>query len=108
MTGVPVDGQSITARGVSFAKAVADRTNSSKTDANRLGRKIDESICGYDTRLEAKRLKSLAQEIRSLRIEFGQTKEHCERFIQICSLRGPNVPGELKLAAEFLARLTST
>ena len=56
---------------------------------------------------EAKRLKSLAQEIMSLRMEFGQTNEQCERFIQLCSLRGPNVPGEPKLAAEFLASLTS-
>jgi hypothetical protein len=57
---------------------------------------------------EAKRLKNMAQEIRSLRIEFGQANEHCERFIQLCSLRGPNVPGEPKLATEFLDRLTST
>ena len=57
---------------------------------------------------EAKRLKSLAQEIMSLRLEFGQTNERCERFIQLCSLRGPNVPGEPKLAAEFLADLSRT
>lgn len=55
---------------------------------------------------EAKRLKTLAHEIKSLRLEFGQTEEHCERFIQLCSLRGPNVPGEPKLAAEFLAALS--
>ena len=56
---------------------------------------------------EAKRLRNLAQEIRSLRSEFGQTNEACERFIQLCSLRGPNVPGEPKLAADFLANLTN-
>ena len=56
---------------------------------------------------EAKRLKNLAREIISLRMEFGQTNAHCERFIQLCSLRGPNVPGEPNLAAEFLASLTS-
>jgi hypothetical protein len=55
---------------------------------------------------EAKLLKNLAQEITSLRLEFGQTNERCERFIQLCSLRGPNVPGEPKLAAEFLADLS--
>ena len=54
---------------------------------------------------EAKRLKTLALEIKSLRLEFGQTNERCERFIQLCSLRGPNVLGEPKLAAEFLADL---
>lgn len=57
---------------------------------------------------EAKRLKNLAQEIMFLRLEFGQTNERCERFIQLCSLRGPNVPGEPKLAAEFLADLSKT
>ena len=54
---------------------------------------------------EAKRLKNLALEIKSLRLEFGQTNECCERFIQLCSLRGSNVHGEPKLAAEFLADL---
>jgi hypothetical protein len=57
---------------------------------------------------EAKRLKEMAQEIRSLRLEFGQTNETCERFIKLCSLRGPNVLGEPKLAAEFLADLSRT
>ena len=56
---------------------------------------------------EAKRLKNPAQEIRSVWSEFGQTNEHCEWFIQLCSLRGPNVPVEPKLAAEFLALLNS-
>jgi hypothetical protein len=52
---------------------------------------------------EARRLKELAQEIQSIRLEFGQIDENCERFLQLCSLRGSNVPGEPKLAAEFLA-----
>src|SRR5579863_1787791 len=47
---------------------------------------------------EAKRLRNLALEIKSLRQEFGQTNEPCERFIQLCSLRGSNGPGETKLA----------
>jgi hypothetical protein len=56
---------------------------------------------------EAKRLRNLAEEITSLQSEFGQTNERCERFLQLCSLRGPNVPGEPKLAADFLASLTN-
>jgi hypothetical protein len=54
---------------------------------------------------EAKRLMNLAQEIKSLRQEFGQTNDLCERFIQLCSLRGSNVPGEPKLAAALLAEI---
>jgi hypothetical protein len=54
---------------------------------------------------EAKRLKYLAQEIKSIRQEFGQTNGSCERFLQLCSLRGSNVPGEPKLAAEFLSNI---
>jgi hypothetical protein len=56
---------------------------------------------------EAKRLRNLAEEIRSLRSEFGETNETCERFIQLCSLRGANVLGEPTLAADFLASLTN-
>jgi hypothetical protein len=52
---------------------------------------------------EAKRLKELAQEIQAIRLEFGQIDENCERFLQLCSLRECNVPGEPKLAAELLA-----
>ena len=52
---------------------------------------------------EAQRLRDLAGEIRSLRQEFGQINSECERFLQLCSLRGSNVPGEPKLASEFLA-----
>jgi hypothetical protein len=57
---------------------------------------------------EAKRLKDMAQEIQFLRLEFGQTNETCERFIQLCSMHGSNVPGEPKLAAAFLADLSRT
>src|ERR1700676_3884088 len=55
---------------------------------------------------DAKRVKNLAQEIKTLRHGFGQPNEVCERFIQLCSQRGPNVPGEPKLAAAFLAELS--
>jgi hypothetical protein len=54
---------------------------------------------------EANRLKELAQEIRAILLESGQKNEGCERFLDLCSLRGPSVPGEPKLAAEFLSEL---
>jgi hypothetical protein len=54
---------------------------------------------------EAKRLKELAFEIKSIREEFGQANETCDRFLRACSLRGSNVPGEPKLAASFLRDL---
>jgi hypothetical protein len=52
---------------------------------------------------EARRLKELALEIKSIRLESGQVNETCERFLRTYSLRGSNVPGEPKLAAAFLA-----
>jgi hypothetical protein len=54
---------------------------------------------------EAKRLKDLAQEIKLTSLEFGQANEECERFLKLCSLRGSSVPGEPKLAADFLATI---
>lgn len=57
---------------------------------------------------EAQRLRNLAREIHSPRTEFGQTNEYCERFIQLCSMRGPNVSGEPELVSEFLDQLTGT
>jgi hypothetical protein len=51
---------------------------------------------------EARRLKELAHEIKSLRLDFGQPNENCERYLQLCSLRGSNVPGEPRLAALLL------
>ena len=53
---------------------------------------------------EAKRLKSLAREIGSIRLELGQVTELSERFLQLCSSRGANVPGEPRLASEFRKR----
>lgn len=47
-------------------------------------------------------LKEIAQQIRALRGEFGQRNPLVERFLHYCSLRGPNVPGEPKLAKAFL------
>jgi hypothetical protein len=54
---------------------------------------------------EAKRLKQLALEIQTMRLEFGLENETCERFFQLCALRGPNIPGEPKLAADFLKEI---
>ena len=54
---------------------------------------------------ETRRLKALAQEIRSLHLEFGTANEVSERFLRLSSLRGPNIPGEPRLAAEFLATI---
>jgi hypothetical protein len=51
---------------------------------------------------EGQRLKEIAIQIRSLRAEFGQPSPLVERFLYYCSLRGPNVPGEPKLATAFL------
>jgi hypothetical protein len=47
-------------------------------------------------------LKEIAGQIRALRGEFGQPNPLVERFLHYCSLRGPNVPGEPKLAKAFL------
>jgi len=57
---------------------------------------------------EAKRLRTVALEIHSALSEFGESDPVCERFLQLCSARGPNVPGEPKLAASFLAELDCT
>ena len=54
---------------------------------------------------EAKRLKELALEIRSIGLELGQANENCEHFLQLYALRGANIPGEPKLAAQFLANI---
>ena len=56
---------------------------------------------------EADRLKGMVEEIRALRLEFGMPNELCERFAYYHSLRGPNVPGEPKLARQFLDELRS-
>jgi hypothetical protein len=51
---------------------------------------------------DGKNLKEIAQQIHDLRLEFGQPDPLVERFLHYCSLRGPNVPGESKLAKAFL------
>lgn len=54
---------------------------------------------------EATRLKELAAEIVTFRTWFGEENQECRRLLELCSLRGSNVPGEPRLAAEFLAEL---
>ena len=51
---------------------------------------------------EAEQLKEIASEIQQLRAEFGQPNLRVDRFLQLCSLRGSNVPGEPKLAKVFM------
>ena len=54
---------------------------------------------------EANRLKQLAQEIKAAHDETGTRNDECERFLMLCALRGPNVPGEPKMAAALLAEM---
>jgi len=63
----------------------------------------DGSILGWP---DAKRLRCLAEEIKSLRHEFGQTNDLSERFLQLCAERGANALGEPKLAAAFLTEIS--
>jgi hypothetical protein len=56
----------------------------------------------YSNWSEADRLKSLAEEIHSIRAGFGKSNPLCERFLDYCALGGANVPGEPKLAQRFL------
>jgi hypothetical protein len=64
-------------------------------------------LCDPDNRWlawpEADHLKTLASEIRSLHSDVGTENEISEKFLTLCALKGPNVPGEPKLAASFLA-----
>jgi len=56
---------------------------------------------------EAEQLMSIANEIRSIRLEFGGSNSQVERFLHYCSLRGANVPGEPKLAQALLDEIES-
>jgi hypothetical protein len=47
-------------------------------------------------------LKNMANEIRSLRQNFGDPNPQVGRFLHYCSLRGANVPGEPRLAQSLL------
>ena len=56
---------------------------------------------------KAEQLKSIADEIRSIRHDFGEANPTVERFLHYCSLRGSNVPGEPQLAQSLLDELES-
>lgn len=51
---------------------------------------------------EAERLKEMAREILNIKSEYGEQATECKRLLYYCSLRGPNVVGEPKLAEQFL------
>ena len=54
---------------------------------------------------EARQLKMLATDIQTLRAEVGERNSLCDNFLDLCRLKGANVPGEPKLAAELLAEM---
>ena len=56
---------------------------------------------------EAERLKEIAREIVKIRSEYGEQAIECERLLYYCSLRGPHVVGEPKLAEQFLNEIQS-
>lgn len=51
---------------------------------------------------EAEELKQMAEEIQSIRQQFGESNRLCEKFLEYCSMRGANIKGESKLAQQFL------
>lgn len=55
--------------------------------------------------LEAQHVVEMAEEIQTLRSEAGESNNLAERLLHFRSLGGPNVPGEPKLAKEFLQEL---
>lgn len=55
----------------------------------------------------ARTLREIALQIHVLRAEFGQPNPLVERFLRYCALRGPNVPGEPKLARTLLDEIQS-
>jgi len=54
---------------------------------------------------EAERLREWAEEIRELRVQFGQPNARSEQFLHYFSERGDNLPGEPKRARKFLESL---
>ena len=56
---------------------------------------------------QSKQLWEMAQEIQEIRSEFGSTNWLCDRLLHFRSLRGSNVPGEPKLAAQLLEEINA-
>ena len=57
---------------------------------------------------EAERLKEIARAIIELKSESGEQATECERLLHYCSLRGPNLVGEPRLAEQFLNELEAS
>jgi len=62
-------------------------------------------LARYYVWAEADDLKETAEEINSLRSEFGQPNPLSVKFLEYCSMRGQNVKGEPKLALQFLTEI---
>jgi hypothetical protein len=62
----------------------------------------------YWTWPEAKRLRTLALEIQSMRSEFGDPNELCNKFLALRELKDADAPGEPKLAAKPLAEIAAS
>jgi hypothetical protein len=56
---------------------------------------------------KAEHLKNMAYEIRSIRLQFGESNPRVERFLHYCSLRGPDVQGEPTIAQALLDEVES-
>jgi hypothetical protein len=54
---------------------------------------------------DAERVKEIAHEIQSLHLISGSGNKICEEYLRLCSLRGPNIPGEPRLASVFLREM---
>lgn len=54
---------------------------------------------------EAAQVREAALRIHSIRASYGVPNELSEGFLKLCSLRGSNIPGEPRLAEEFLRQL---
>ena len=71
------------------------------------GQNSDAEVSRFYPWEEAERVKEMAAEIRRLRAEFGVPSPLVERLLHYCSLRGSNVPGEPKLAKQFLEEIST-
>ena len=57
---------------------------------------------------EAERLKEIAREIIEIKSAAGEHATECERLLHYCSLRGPNLVGEPKLAEQYLNEIEAS
>ena len=54
---------------------------------------------------EADRLKELAVAIQSILSESGEQDPLCTEFLRLCTVHGPNDPGEPRIAGELLEQV---